>query len=102
MYGFKWFTRTRQDESVIRERLPEVLPEHTQVHVKYWPERDLLTVLAGRQDRWSTRTLDGEGFRLYLDETGEPVRIEVPAATRLFPREWLQEHDRRRALHRRL
>ena len=88
--------RQRNDEKVIRERFPNIIPEHTTIHLKYWAARDLLTVLAGRQDRWSTKTLESGQCRLYLDHAGDPVRVEIPAATRLFPRHWLQQHVRRR------
>ncbi len=96
MYADPKREKQYRDAMVIRDRFPEILPEKTPVHIKYWPARDLLTVLAGRQDRWSTTKVDGDKFRLYLDEVGAPVRVEIPAATRLFPRDWLQQHQRRR------
>ena len=89
--------RQQRDEMVIRQRFPEILPDDVPLHFKYWPAKDLLTVLAGRQDRWSTTKLDAGDFRLYLDNAGAPVRVEIPTATRLFPKHWLHQHERRRA-----
>jgi hypothetical protein len=82
------------DESLVRELLPLHLPQSAPIHLKYRRTTDVLTVLTGTQNRWSAKMIRSRNARVYLDGEDQPVRIEFIQATRLFPRQWLEQYDR--------
>src|SRR5690349_11332173 len=92
----------RIEEARIRQYLPMFLANETPIHFKYRSTTDVLTVLAGNQDRWTTSSANAGNCRVYFDSVGAPVRVEIPTATRLFSRNWLTRHERGRGVRWRL
>jgi hypothetical protein len=83
-----------KDDTLVRELLPLPVPPGAALNLKYRRVTDVLTVLTGAQNRWSVKLIRSRNARIYLDGQDQPVRIEFLNATRLFPREWLEQHDR--------
>jgi hypothetical protein len=76
-------------EELVRTAVPVPIPAAMQIHFRYNPKNDVLTIMVGSQDRWAVRAVDGGRAIAYVDADNVPIWIDHSRASEAFSRPWL-------------